>query len=70
MVSCPRPAWAFFAILFLFHRFARTFFQSVPVILWETWTMLELTYKKPIVQPRSYTLISKKSLASLTSDDE
>src|ERR1035437_2218301 len=34
MVSSPRPAWAFFVILFLFHRFARTFFQSVPVILW------------------------------------
>ena len=34
MVSSPRPAWAFFVILFLFHRSARTFFQSVPVILW------------------------------------
>jgi|ERR1019366_7099554 hypothetical protein len=37
---------------------------------WETWTMLEPTYKKPNVQPHSFTLISKKSLALLTSDDE
>ena len=34
MVSGPRSAWAFFVILFLFHWFARTFFQSAPVILW------------------------------------
>jgi hypothetical protein len=34
MVFGPRPAWAFFEIFFLFHWFARTFFQSAPVILW------------------------------------
>ena len=26
MVSCPRPAWAFFVIFVLLHRFARTFY--------------------------------------------
>src|ERR1017187_5013930 len=28
MVSSPRPAWAFFVIFCLLHKFARTFFQS------------------------------------------
>jgi hypothetical protein len=32
--------------------------------------MLEPTYKKPNVQPHSYTLTSKRSLGFLTSDDE
>jgi hypothetical protein len=48
-------------------------FLSAPLyglLTWETWTMLEPAFKKPIVQPRSYMLTSKKSLASLTSDDE
>ena len=45
MVSSPRPAWAFFVIFFQFHRFARTFFQSVPVIpLYDGETRNELTY--------------------------
>jgi len=32
--------------------------------------MLEPTYKKPSVQPHSYTLTSKKSLVCLISSDE
>ena len=34
MVSCPRPAWAFFVIFFLLHRFARSFSNPSPVFLW------------------------------------
>src|ERR1035437_11004484 len=34
MVSCPRPAWIFFVILFPLHRFASPFSSPPPVFLW------------------------------------
>src|ERR1017187_9296343 len=55
MVSCPRPAWAFFVILFLFHRFARTFFQSVPVILWHR------AVSMPLLAPNAHFLPDAKT---------
>jgi hypothetical protein len=55
MVSSPRPAWAFFAILFLFHRFTRTFFQSVSVVFWHR------TVSMPFLAPNAHFLPDEKT---------
>jgi len=33
--SCPRPAWAFFVIFFLLHRFASHFCSPFSAFLWQ-----------------------------------
>src|SRR5208283_3991324 len=55
MVSSPRPAWAFFVILLLFHLFARTFFQPVPLILWH-WAV-----SMPLLAPNAHFLPDAKT---------
>ena len=55
MVSSPRPAWIIFLILFLFHRVARTFFQSVRIILWHR------AVSTPFLAPNAHFLLDVKT---------
>ena len=52
LVSCLRPAWTFFVILFLLHRFASLFSSPLPVFLWRK--LIQKIPQKPLKKSRLF----------------